>query len=432
MSSSSCSNAAPAETAARPGMAALAAYGLLGLPLAMVALPVYMQLPAWYVHDVGLGAATTGFVLFGARLLDTVQDPWLGRLVDVLARRGRLGAALRGAALLLALAFAGLWRAPPAAAPGEAVAWLAGMLALTYGAHSLLNIALLAWGARLAPDARGRTRAAAWREACGLAGVLIASVLPAGLRAIQAPVVAMDLYAVIFTILLFLGVELLLRRAPRWQAAAAAAPAPGEGAAAALGPAVRRLMLPYAVNALAVALPATLALFFIDDQLGARDWTAAFLASYFLAGAAGTPLWVRLAARIGAARAWAAAMVLALLTFTGAAWLGPGDGVAFELVCLLSGLALGADLVLPPVLLAAAIGPQRDPGVPFGVWTLLGKLATALSALALPALQWAGYQPGLRGGGRSLVLAYAALPCLLKLVALALLFFRVIAREETV
>jgi len=429
MSSSSCSNAAPADTAARPRMAALAAYGLLGLPLAMVALPVYMQLPAWYVHDVGLGAATTGFVLFGARLLDTVQDPWLGRLVDVLARRGWLGAALRGAALLLALAFAGLWRAPPAGAPWQAVAWLAGMLALTYGAHSLLNIALLAWGARLAPDARGRTRAAAWREASGLAGVLIASVLPAGLRAIEAPAVAMDLYAVIFALLLFLGVELLLRRAPRWHAAAA--PAAGGGALA-LAPAVRRLMLPYAVNALAVALPATLALFFIDDQLGAHDWTAAFLASYFLAGAAGTPLWVRLAARIGAARAWAAAMVLALLTFTGAAWLGPGDGAAFELVCLLSGLALGADLVLPPVLLAAAIGPQRDPGLPFGVWTLLGKLATALSALALPALQWAGYQPGLRTGSSGLVLAYAALPCLLKLLALALLFFRVIAREETV
>ena len=54
---------------------ALAAYGALGLPLAMAMLPIYVLVPNFYAADLGLGLALTGSVLFLARLLDTVQDP---------------------------------------------------------------------------------------------------------------------------------------------------------------------------------------------------------------------------------------------------------------------------------------------------------------------------------------------------------------------
>ncbi len=414
---------------------ALAAYGFLALPLAMVALPVYVQVPAWYVQQIGMAVPTTGYVLFAARILDTGQDPWLGRAIDALARRGLLGPALCAAALVLALAFAAVWF-PPAPAGGRAwlpVAWLALMLALTYSAHSVLNITLLAWGARVAPDTRGRTAAGAWREACGLAGVVLASVLPAALvAAAGAPrgaARAMGWYVALFAGLLLLGLALLLRGAPRW----IPAPAPA-GAARARPAAVRRLWLPYLVNALAVAIPATLALFYIRDRIQRPEWSGGYLALYFVAGAAGMPAWTWLSARIGPARAWAAAMAMAVACFAGAAALGPGDALAFALVCLFSGLALGADLVLPPVLLAGALGRDRDPAADYGIWTLLGKLATAVSALALPALDALGYEPGIGGGsgagGVALVFAYAVLPCVLKLLALALLVFCVILKEE--
>jgi hypothetical protein len=86
--------------------------------------------------------------------------------------------------------------------------------------------------------------------------------------------------------------------------------------------------------------------------------------------------------------------------------------------CIAAGAALGADLALPPVLLAATLGERLGAGTGFGLFTLLGKLALALAGLALPLLAWLGYQPG-AGGGASLVLAYAVLPCLLKLLAIA-------------
>src|SRR5690606_15376288 len=91
---------------------ALASYGFLGLPLAMVALPVYVQLPAYYAAELGLPLALTGWVLFGARIIDTLQDAWLGEWVDTLARKGRLRGVLVLAAVLLAIAFTALWLPP--------------------------------------------------------------------------------------------------------------------------------------------------------------------------------------------------------------------------------------------------------------------------------------------------------------------------------
>ena len=57
-------------------------YGLLGLPLAFVALPLYVQLPNHYAREFGVPIAALGAVLLGARLFDAVLDPWIGVLTD--------------------------------------------------------------------------------------------------------------------------------------------------------------------------------------------------------------------------------------------------------------------------------------------------------------------------------------------------------------
>ena len=53
------------------------AYGLLGLPLAFVALPLYVLLPNHYAREFGMPLATLGSVLLAARLFDSVSDPLL-------------------------------------------------------------------------------------------------------------------------------------------------------------------------------------------------------------------------------------------------------------------------------------------------------------------------------------------------------------------
>ena len=68
---------------------------------------------------------------------------------------------------------------------------------------------------------------------------------------------------------------------------------------------------------------------------------------------------------------------------------------------------------------------MQHEGSYFGWWTCANKLNLALAAgLALPALQALGYAPGARDEAAlsALALIYAALPCLLKAGAAALLW----------
>ncbi|MBV7534963.1 MFS transporter [Duganella sp. sic0402] len=408
-----------------------AAYGLLGAPLAMAALPLFVQLPAYYATHLGMALGPLGVVLFVARAIDMLQDPLLGHLLDRTPARHRRWMTL-GAGVLV-LAFAALWL-PPSTESGVGLGiWLALMLVVAYGAHSVVNIAYLAWGARMPAV----LAAAAWREGLGLAGMIVASLVPAAILAGDPAQVRTRLavYSMIYVLLMLAAIRALLRRAPPPQSPAPATAGANEAAGAlaisgadggwrdtwrelARNRKLRALLLPYFLNALSVAIPATLALFFIADQLGAPQLSGAFLACYFGAAACGLPAWAALARRYGPLRCWQLGMLLSVAGFCGAALLGHGDLLPYAAVCIAAGVALGADLALPPVLLGQALGERLGAG--FGLFTLLGKLSLAIAGLSLPLLSWLDYQPG-QGGGQSLVLAYAVLPCLIKLLAMAAL-----------
>ena len=341
---------APTAEPARPwrgGWRDGLSYGSLGLPLAFVALPLYVVLPNHYASAFGVPLALLGAVLLAARLLDALADPLIGRWADALmarsARRGWWAAAF--AALLLTVGFRALFFPPVQGSTSALLWWCAGWLAVTYLSYSVVTVIHQAWGARLGGDEPQRARIVAWRESLALAGVLVASVLPS--------VAGLSVTTMVFAAALAIGVMLLWRAPqPRPSAPDAAAPAmllPFETAA------FRKLLLIYLVNGIASAIPATLVLFFIRDRLQAPNFEPLFLASYFAAGALSIPLWVRVVGRIGLARTWLLGMGLAVLVFIWAAGLGAGDVIGYTMVCLLSGVALGADLTLPGALLAGVI-----------------------------------------------------------------------------
>jgi Na+/melibiose symporter-like transporter len=143
---------------------ALARYGLLGAALSFVALPLYIVLPSHYAA-LGSPLAALGAILLGARLLDAVVDPWLGRWADASLGRSR-GAAWRlalAAAVVLALGFSLLFF-PPALAGIPLLAWCAATLVLTYLGFSMLTVLHQAWGARLGGDARYRAQVVSCRR----------------------------------------------------------------------------------------------------------------------------------------------------------------------------------------------------------------------------------------------------------------------------
>jgi Na+/melibiose symporter-like transporter len=415
-----------AAPAWRGGWAQGLAYGALGLPLAFVALPLYVVLPNHYASEFGIPLATLGALLLGARLLDAFADPWIGRLADRWFAHSALrvlGVAMV-AAVVLALGFRGLFF-PAVQGMSALLVWCALLLAATYLSYSVLSVLHQSWGARLGGDEAQRARIVSWREGLALLGVLVAAVLPA--------LAGLSVVTGVFAVALALAVALLTRAPrPRQQLQAAAAVRP------LATPAFRRLLAIYLVNGVASAVPATLVLFFIRDRLQAQQWEPLFLASYFAAGALSMPLWLRLVARWGLARSWLAGMALAIVTFAWAGALGAGDVVAYTAVCIASGAALGADLTLPGALLAGVIQRAghggRLEGAYFGWWNFATKLNLALAAgLSLPLLGAFGYAPGSRGAGalQALGLAYCALPCLLKLAAAALLHSLWLRKESS-
>jgi Na+/melibiose symporter-like transporter len=71
-------------------------------------------------------------------------------------------------------------------------------------------------------------------------------------------------------------------------------------------------------------------------------------------------------------------------------------------------------------------------GASFGWWNFAAKLNLALAAgLALPLLQWFGYQPGARDPQalQALTWAYCMLPCALKALAAWSLYVGIIRAE---
>ena len=399
------------------GHANSAAAGVLGLPLAFVALPLYVHLPHWYATHYGVPLAALGMVLLLSRLTDALIDPWMGRFSDRLYGHS-VAAVVRAAAvaaLALAVGFAGLffppslWR-PPGPMDGLLL-WVAAMLTLSHLAYSALGILHQSWAAMWGGDAVQRSRLVSWREGWGLLGVVLAGALPA--------LVGMGVTVAVLVVGLVLGLWAWSRSL--WPAQ----PAPAAPLALTLPwrfAAFRRLLAVFLVNGIASAVPATLVLFFVQDQLQlSADWSAVFLMVYFAAGAVSLPLWQACIHRIGLERTWLLGMALAVLTFVGVSQLGVGDSAGFAVACALSGLALGADVAVPGALLNGLIDAlgfrARAEGAFWGWWSLATKLNLALAAgLALPLLGWWGYAPGSQSPEalQALTWAYVLLPCALK------------------
>jgi glycoside/pentoside/hexuronide:cation symporter, GPH family len=417
-----------------PNRPALLTYGALALPLAFAGLPVYLHAPDFYATSYGLTLAALGGVLLALRAVDAVQDPLIGVLSDRFAHRRR--AILLAGGFLLMAGFAGLFN-PPAVLTemaGGALVWFALNVFICTTGYSIVTINYQALGGLWKSSPSGRTRITAMREALGLGGILAASVLPSVLANRYDAAAAFQVVTLVLAVLLTAGGLLFFcwhRRAQIARIAEVAHPAGAATDAVNLRHILRsdwgrRFYGIFFISNLASAVPAVLVLFYIRDRLAAAEWTGLFLLVYFLSGAASMPVWQMVASRVGKAKAWAISMIVAVATFVWAFTLGPGDIVPFAIVCVLSGAALGADLALPPAMVAdriAATGHQDRAASYFAASAFAAKASLALATgLTLPLLGGLGYTPGVAavaGIGLSLSAVYALVPCAIKIASAA-------------
>ncbi|KAA2313429.1 hypothetical protein DL237_12285 [Pseudooceanicola sediminis] len=474
--------------------------------LSVAGLPLYIHLPRFAGAELGLSLSTVGFILIAIRVLDVVEDPALGWMVDRWPRARPVFAGLACAAL--GGGFLLLFSVPP---PIDPVVWVTGLLVGIFTAYSLATILLYGQTEAIArqtvpltaprsapltaPSAASRTTppagpdagvamgpenapastvrvpqpkapqtapvsvqrptpasasipasisadvdeapdtvapgggaghlgVAAWRETGLVIGVLLAAAAPGLLAAIAGEDLTYPLFGAVIAVLALAGGWCAR---PLWRISApAAAPLTVRALIASGGGA---LLVLACVNALPAALTSTLFLFFVEDRLGLPDLAGPFLILFFLSAGLAAPLWARAAARFGNRPVLVCGMAMTILAFSGAALLPSGAALAFSVICVASGAALGADLVILPVLFSTALARAGlSGGQAFGLWSMATKLSLALAAVGtLPLLQAYGYVPGGENSPNALQIlnfSYAVLPCVVKLIALALVFLR--------
>lgn len=388
---------------------------LFSLMLAAASLPLYIHLPRYATAELGLSLGSVGVILIGLRVMDFVQDPALGWLIDRNPRHVARFAAI--GALGMGLGFLLLFSVPPFTNP---TLWLILSLVVLFTCYSLAAILFYGQSPVLAQTPEGLLKLAAYREAGALSGVVLAALAPVGLIALLGSVGGFTIYGLILSlacVIIYVRTRALWHIPPFAEGKLTLHDLRRSGAL--------HILILALVNALPVAITSTLFLFFVEDRLALSGQAGAFLVLFFIAAGLSVPLWTRLSHNHGPRNILLVAMMLAIASFLWAAMLATGDALPFVLICIGSGAALGADMVLLPVLFSSALDRAGlKAGQAFGLWFLAGKLALALAAaLLLPTLDTIGFQPGASNSTQALnalTFAYAVLPCLIKLAAITL------------
>ena len=305
-------------------------------------------------------------------------------------------------------------------------------------AYSLLTIILGAQATLWIEDQYNQTRIAGMREAFGLIGLIMAVSMPSILSSMTHADNVYKWYGGILAGLMLVGIicfskidfsqsnHKIQQGKENVFIHAAFRSLPRE---------TLMLFSVYSLSMLASSIPAVLVIFYVRDWLGAEHLMGLFLLLYFLSGAAGMPIWKKLSNAYGKYRAWGISNILAVIGFIGAFFLGKNDASLYAIICVISGLALGADLTLPPSILADHIhrhSNSRFAGMHYAYLVFIAKISLAFaSALIFFVLDFKGFKPAAHNSDEALIvlcIAYALIPCVLKIMAAALLYILFILR----
>lgn len=413
------------------------AYGAPAFALAMPTIPAFVYLPALYADSLGL--ATAGLVLLGARIVDVVSDPLIGVLSDRHKTRwGRRKPWIMAGALLAGFALIQLFQPPGDVTAPYLLIWAV----LLYLGWTMVAVPYTAWGAELSGDYNQRSQITGVREGLTLVGILAAGSVPAitasmgwtegeGLAAVSWLAIAVGA-PTIFVLLWRVpeagsGPRATSSNRINFQNLLKAARILGENK-----PFVR-ILSAWFINGMANGIPAALFLLYLEFGLNAdQTQRSVLILAYFLSGVLSIPLWLHLSRKVGKHRAWCWAMILTCAAFIWVPFLAPGDIALFAIICVVTGMGLGADLVLPPALQADVIdfdelrSGQSRAGLFFALWSMSTKLALAAAVgLAFPALEALGFSTdgeNSLSALRSLAVIYAGVPVVLKLIAIAVIW----------
>ena len=195
---------------------------------------------------------------------------------------------------------------------------------------------------------------------------------------------------------------------------------------------MRKLLFSHFINGLANGLPPALFVFYVNSVLKSPEFTGILLFLYFLGALVGVPLWIFISNKLDKHRVWCYAMIYSCFVFIFVLFLKEYDLIFFAIICILSGLALSADLAIPSSIQADIIDLEylktgkRLTGQFFAFWGLISKAAIAISTgMALILLDIIGFKSD-ENNGKNILFAvsfiYAGLPIILKMFSIYLMW----------
>ena len=400
-------------------------YGILGIPIAFLGFPLYIYLPTFYVEHIGLGVGIVGFILLVSRLIDMIADPFIGRFCDTYSTKFNIILVssffvLIGLFFLINPLF-------------HNYLWLFIFSILTYISYSFVLIPYLSLNSILGKDEQENTKLAFSREIFIIVGVLISLLLPYIFLVSNDSKKSLEL--LLYVLIIIFPIILIFFYTKLKHLEKKEIILKDENFFTSLKnffinfPHHKKLFFAFLLNNLANALPATLFLFFVKYVLVLEEKTGLFLIIYFLSAIITFPIWIKISNKISKKSTWILSIIIACSAFVFVPILNEGDFLYFAIICVLTGMCLGADMALPSSIQADVAQQTKKQkhdltGVLFGFWAMITKLSLSLAvAISFISLEFVDFDVENINSYSiyAIIFLYSILPIILKFFSIILL-----------
>lgn len=399
-------------------------YSLPAFAFAIPTFPVMVFLPALYSENFGLSISYIGVVLFIAKIFDIITDPVMGWLNDkrIMSRKFWIifGALLSGLSLHKLFQLESL--------PYNEYLFI--WIVLLYVGWTMFQIPYLSIGYEIEDNYHDRTKLSATREFFVLLGLFCSLSIPMIVELENKELVKSLVNLALISGFIGLAIFLFFVRTTK--------PKVDDKLSIKTilnlknNSKIRKLFLIWFLNSLANVFPMILFVFFITYVLGGNDGNRQeTLFYYFLFSVIGIPIWTLLSKKTNKVFTWRVSLILSAIIFSLVLFLENGNFAYFIIISCLTGLCLGADLLIPLSIQADMIDFHRMKfkedisGFIFSVITFLNKISFAIASIfvfgILGMLDFDSDKDINQQSKYFIIFSYAVIPIILKLTASLLL-----------
>ena len=360
----------------------LLSYGIIGIPVAFLGLPIFIYLPTYFVQDLKIDSLSVAIALFLARVFDMIIDPYIGNITNKSSNKYKF---------MLIVSFLVIISLYFLINPVFSnFIWIFLFSFLTYISYSFILIPYLSLNSILANDNQHSSKLSFSREVFIIIGTLLALLIPYIFE------ISSNLKASLDSLFIFLAVSLIpIILFSKYKIKEIQVPNNSSNTNKTKNSFFNKLfqyfknnqknknlMLAFLFNNSANALSATMFILYVEHILNLKDNLGLFLIIYFLSAVLAFPFWLKLSSKISKSNTWIISILISCIAFVSVVFLDEGDKTFYIIICIITGFCLSCDMAIPSSIqadIAKKLDEIRD--VLFGFWAMITKLALALGVL---------------------------------------------------